>query len=73
LHHIPSKELGEVSSRDRDGGVVERLEHWKGWNARRESDDEGEDVDPLDEGVVTEKGGAEEGITVAVEKIALGS
>jgi hypothetical protein len=48
IEHVPSKELGEVNSRDRDQSVVEELDQWKGWNARREGvPDEGE-VGPLD-------------------------
>jgi hypothetical protein len=54
--HVPSKELGEVSSRDRDAGVVSGLQHWKGWSARRESEDEDEGVDPLDEAASDKSG-----------------
>jgi hypothetical protein len=73
LKHIPAKELGEVSSRDRDARVVLGLAHWKGWNARRESEDEGEEVDPLDEGVVKGDAKAVDDITVKVEEIGMDS
>jgi len=75
LKHIPSKELGEVSSRDRDAGVVESLEHWKGWNARRESENEVEDLDPLEvQPRVMEigKGNAED-VMVEVKEINVGT
>jgi hypothetical protein len=75
LKHIPSKELGEVSSRDRDASVVESLEHWKGWNARRESEDEGDDVDPLEAGPgPAEIGkGRAQGVVVEIREIGAGS
>jgi hypothetical protein len=75
LIHIPSKELGEVSSRDRDAYVVESLEHWKGWNARRESENEVEDLDPLEvppQVVEIGKGSAED-VVVAVREINVGT
>jgi hypothetical protein len=50
--HVPSVDLGEVNSRDRDPSIVEELVHWKGWNAKHEAaNDLKEDVDPLDEEV----------------------
>lgn len=50
LAHVPSKELGEVSSRDRDARIVRELGHWRGFVARRESENtEGEDEGPLGE------------------------
>jgi hypothetical protein len=36
--------------RPMDPKVVEELDQWKGWNARRDSETIEEDVDPLDEG-----------------------
>jgi hypothetical protein len=48
--HVPSADLGEVNSRDRDPSIAQELEHWKGWSAKHEIvKDEKEDVDPLDE------------------------
>jgi hypothetical protein len=63
--------LGEVSSRDRDATVVESLQHWKGWNARRESEEEGEYIDPLDAGpgVVHVEKDCVEQLTVKVKEI----
>jgi hypothetical protein len=69
--HVPSKELGEVSSRDRDDGVVAGLEHWKGWAARRESEDDGEDVGPLDEAENDKSGG--QGVQVGITEVDLSS
>lgn len=50
--HIPSADLGEVNSRDRDPFLAQKLDHWKGWEANHEvPEDKKEDVDPLDEEV----------------------
>jgi hypothetical protein len=50
LVHVPSKELGEVSSRDKDARIVRELEYWKGFTERRESENEEcEDEGPLGE------------------------
>jgi hypothetical protein len=43
-------------TRPMDPKVVEELDHWKGWGARRESEAEDEDVDPLVESAKTERG-----------------